>query len=1153
MTTTDVTEPAAALESAPIATALPLNGRASPQHLRAVAKLYGMDTPVLDTARVLTLGCDSGANLLPFCAAWPNATAIGIDIDADAIGQGQALIARSGLANVQLYCLQLDELLNVSPGEQDYIILQGMFTLLDNASREAVLAWCRQHLSPNGLIALQWPCYPGARSAETLRDAMLLHSSLATSEEEKVNSARAAATWLTLGMSDTHAQRAGLQPLLAGVDAQNDTELSLKYLSGLNEAAYLVDFNEMSERNGLVYLGDAEPLTEIPSTHGANVEQLLKTISPQANKVVRQQYLDFAINREQRFSLLVGEQHKANLLPLPDKQQIKALNWAGNFQRLFKDNQPQNALITAAGTLLTTDHALTLRVLDAIGEVWPMSLSFSQLVLHTALPEEKNDQHADEVANVLWTLFLQGSKSLLWCYGPCPYSHSSNNALKALPGLAALSDPQQSVSLSFNLWHQAIELTAEQQAFLARGAFNVEASTIGMMNILRGKGALTGSSRAWQKYLQQVIALQASNSSVLSIINLMMFTHYGMEEGFRVTSAVKTDARARKKHAGNTQFDEVDDKTEKKLNQLLNQGDNNGACALAESLVNAAPGNPHVWHRQAQVFGRQDRYSDALASIAKAISLESTQWGFYYDYATQLWRMQHYWMAEKITRYCLRFNSANAKLWSLLCALTKEGKQLEVAEKCARKALALNPMHTVSLANLGAILSLQSRWEEAILWLRKTCESAPHETVYFTNYLFALLHSSTISPEFLFAEHQRFGRMVTRWAKQQAITLPLENDKDPARALRVGFVSGDLGLHPVTNFIRPVWDALDPEQFQIYAYQTSSRYDEVTEALREKAASWCEAQHMSALEIAKRIHQDKIDILIDLSGHTDYNRLLSFGLKPAPVSISTIGYLGTTGLEEMDYYLMYDKLAKPGELDSQFSEALIYLPFNQQFALFGGAPDVTPTPALENGYFTFGSFNRISKINDEVLSTWAEVLKRYENSRLLIGSLTDDDMGQRFSNHFATLGIDESRLILRKRTTLTEYLQMHKDVDLMLDTFPYPGGTTANYAAMMGVPTLTMAGKTPITCQGAAGMRQFGLDEFVVTSPEAYVSRAAEIASDISALNDIRLSLREKGLTLSEPDANPAVYFEVALREAWQRYCRGDAVTSFSVKDVMAE
>lgn len=1152
MTTTVVPELAAASATLPNGAALPLNGRASPQYLRAVAKMYGVETPALGAARVLVLGCDTGANLLPFCSAWPHATAIGIDIDPQSIEQGQALIARSGIANLNLYCLQLDELLSVSPGEQDYIILQGMFTLLDNATREAVLAWCRQHLSPSGLISVQWSCYPGARSEETLRDAFLLHSSLATSEEEKIDSARAAATWLSLGMAENNPQRATLLPLLADVNQQNDTQISLKYLSGLNEASYLVDFNEMVERNGLAYVGDAEPWTELPAFYGASVAQMHQAISPQANKIVRQQYLDFAVNRQHRFSLLVGEQHKASVLPQPDKQQFKNLNWAGNFLRLYDANSPQNTVITPEGSLISTDHALTLRVLDLLGELWPMSLSFSQIVLHTAAPEEKDENHPNKVLNVLWSYFLKGSKTLFFSAGPCPYSLCTTNTLNTLPGLNALYDPKEPLRIGFNFWHQQIELADNEYAFLAGNVQEFDASSMGTMNILRRKGVLTGSTRAWQKYLQRVVSLQPASASVLDINSLMIFTHYGMEEAFRITNAVMADPRARKKHAAMSAFDEVDERVNKKLNQLVLQGDYEAACEMAESLVKATPQNPHVWYREAQIFARQDRYSEALEYIAKAISLESTQWPLYYDYATQLWRMQHHWMAEKITRYCLRFNTTSPKLWALLCALAKEKDDFDVAEKCARRAISINPAHATSLSNLGGVLSAKSKIEEALPWYRKAQECSPHEFAYFTNYLFALLHSPSVSADYLFAEHQRFGRTVARWVKQQGVTLPINNDKNPTRRLRVAIVSGDLGIHPVTNFFRPIWDALDSEQFALYAYQTSNRNDDVTQHLKQKVVGWCEAQNMSALELAKRIHQDEIDIAIDLSGHTDYNRLAAFGLKPAPIAMSFIGYPGTTGLEEMDYYLMHEKMGIPGSLENQFTESLIYMPFNQQFMLFSDAPPVTPTPALSNSFFTFGSFNRTNKINDTVINTWAEVLKRCENSRLLIGSLMDDHQTQHYVARFAELGIDESRLIMRRRTSLSEYLAMHGEVDLLLDTFPYPGGTTANYGLQMGVPSLTYAGETPVMRQGSANMYQYGLDEFVVTSREAYIDRAVEIASDVASLNETRLGLREKIAALSQADGNPAVYFETALREAWRRYCRGEAPGSFNPRDYMS-
>jgi predicted O-linked N-acetylglucosamine transferase (SPINDLY family) len=624
-----------------------------------------------------------------------------------------------------------------------------------------------------------------------------------------------------------------------------------------------------------------------------------------------------------------------------------------------------------------------------------------------------------------------------------------------------------------------------------------------------------------------------------------------MEEAFRLTGAIKKDAHARKKYPGTSAYEKIEERINKKLVQLTSQGDNAAACELAAGLVNERPDNPHVWHFESQVFSHQGRYGEALRDLAKALSIESTQWTFYYDFAIQLWRLRHPWFAEKIVRYCLRFNSKSTKLWSLFCSLNKDSGKLDLAEKCARKVLAIDPMHTATLTNLATVLSMRSGLDDAIPWLRKACESAPHEFLYFTNYLFGLLHSPTVSAEYVFAEHQRYGRMVTRWAKQQGGVFKLENDKDPLRRLRVGFVSGDLGLHPVTNFIRPIWDALNTEQFALYAYETNNRNDPVTHQLRKKTDIWCEAKNLSPLELAKRIHHDGIDILIDLSGHTDHNRLPAFGLKPAPVSMSFIGYPGTTGLTEMDYYLLHDKVARPGELDSQYTEALIYLPFNQQFSLFHDAPEVTPTPAISNKIFTFGSFNRVSKINDAVLACWAEVLRRCENSRMLIGSLNDETI-ELYIARFAALGIDSSRLIMRKRKTMPEYLQMHAEVDLLLDTFPYPGGTTANYALQMGVPTLTLAGETTVMRQGAGNMRQFGLDEFVVTSQEEYIARAVDITRDVQALNAIRLTLRERIYRQSSKDGNPAVYLEAALREAWRRYCRGDAVTSFSAEKYIA-
>jgi len=450
---------------------------------------------------------------------------------------------------------------------------------------------------------------------------------------------------------------------------------------------------------------------------------------------------------------------------------------------------------------------------------------------------------------------------------------------------------------------------------------------------------------------------------------------------------------------------------------------------------------------------------------------------------------------------------------------------------------------------MGTLLSEQSKIDKALSWMRKACELEPSDLDFMTNYLFALLHHDGSSVETVFAEHQRFGRQVSLWAKKQRIKLNWSTDKNPERKLRIGFISGDLRDHPVANFILPIWSSFDDLQFEIFAYHTLHKEDKISRLLQLKSKSWNRVGDYSPVELARKINNDGVDILIDLSGHTNYNRLPMFGLKPAPISMSFIGYPGTTGLNEMDYYLVHNKQAVPGELDDQFSESLIYLPFNQQFSLFNDAPAVVATPALKNKWFTFGSFNRLNKVNDAVINCWIEVLRRNENSRMLIGNIMDDHMASMLLERFELQGVDKSRLIIRKRSDLQDYLSMHSEVDLLLDAFPYPGGTTTNYALQMGVPTLTMAGDSLVTRQGAANMRQFGLDSFVVSSVEQYIQRATEICDDVDGLNQLRLSLRQRIEERGKQGGNPACYLEHALRMAWRRYCEGLPTTSFVVPE----
>ncbi|WBM72178.1 methyltransferase regulatory domain-containing protein [Buttiauxella sp. WJP83] len=1130
---------------------LQLDSYAAPQHLRAVAHLYGVSAPDLKNARVLVLGCESGMNLIPFSCAWSDASVIGIDIDADAISLGKSCISTAGISNLELYCLQLTEILASDPGEQDYIIVQGVFALLDNQTRESVLAYCRQHLSAKGIIAIKWPTYPGAKACETLRDAMLLHSSQATTEEQQTASARAMATYLELGMSKQNPLRSSFAPLIAEISKNNDSDLVLKYLSGLNEANYLVDFNAMAQRNGLAYLGDAKPWTEIADFYGPDVEQLHKAICPVANKVVQQQYLDFSTNRTGRFSLLVDESLASHILPLPDKQKLKELNWAGNFQRLFSDlNGVEKAHFTPQGDLIRTQDDLTLQVLDLLGDAWPLSLSFEQLVFHTSKPESVDARHSDQVLNVLYSLFCKGAESLLYCLGACPYSLCENNTLKQLPGLIGMNHPQIVAPLGFNFWYQAIALENHEYQHLAAGQLSINSETLPIMDALRRKGMVTGSPRAWQKYLQAVIGQQDPNNILAYVNSLMLFTHYGMEARFQITNTSLLKTVARQKHPSYSAFLSLDSRIEKRVTQLLNLGQFQNACDYLVTLSQEQGDNPHLWHRLAQVYFKLSLYDDALRAFAIAFSLESNHWALYYDYALLLGKMKYYWYAEKLTHYCLRFNQRQTLLWIQLCELYQEDRNFEMAEICARKALDIEPLNSNALSSIATLLTAQSKVVEAVSWMRKACESAPGEFTYFTNYLFGLSHYPDITPEYLFSEHEKFGRLASRWAKQKNVNFPHNNSRDPARQLRVGFVSGDFGNHPVTHFLRPMWEALDQTKFALYAWNTSPLNDLMTQQLKVKTTAWFDAKSISHVELAKQIHAAEIDILIDLSGHTDHNRLPAFALKPAPVSMSFIGYPGTTGLSEMDYVIVHNKLAPQGLLEKQFTEKLAYMPFSKQFEPVNNAPEVKDLPALSNGYITYGSFNRPGKINDVVLETWAKILTAQPDAKFLIGFMPGQNLINEIKTKMMVWGVRPEQLIFRERTHIAEYLEMHNEVDLLLDCFPYTGGTTTNHALWMGVPTLTFASETMVSRQGVANMCQYGLDEFVAESIEEYISKALALSHDVQVLSDLRRNMRERIVSKGESAVSPAWYLEQMLRKAWEIYCETGSSEGFVIPEV---
>lgn len=500
--------------------------------------------------------------------------------------------------------------------------------------------------------------------------------------------------------------------------------------------------------------------------------------------------------------------------------------------------------------------------------------------------------------------------------------------------------------------------------------------------------------------------------------------------------------------------------------------------------------------------------------------------------------------AEAAYREALARAPQRAATWHHLALLLRDLQRGDEARAAIRAAIERDPNHPEYPSLLGALLAADGEHAEAETWCRRAVERAPEASGPRSTLLLLLQHHGTLSPKKLFEAHREFGLRLERALGPVA---PPQRPRDPERPLRLGFVSGDFRRHAAAHFIEPVWREIDRTRFRLHAYSVAPAADEVTSRLQGLVDAWTPAAGWSDDALAAAIRDDGIDILFDLSGHTAHHRLAVFARRPAPLQVSWIGYPGTTGLRAMDYYFVDRGFAPPGKLDSQFTERLVHLPTVSVFRPDPASPPVGPLPALARGHATFGSFNRSAKITAATLDAWSAVLAAVPGARLRIGAI-DPSQGDRLRERLASHAIDTARVDLLPRTDLAAYLAAHHEVDLLLDTFPYTGGTTTAHGLWMGVPTLTFEGATLASRSSAAILRHAGLPQFIAADAAALAPLAAQWIERIAALAALRAGLREQLAAAPQRDARRVVEgLEDALRAMWRRHCSGKPPAPFRV------
>ena len=508
-----------------------------------------------------------------------------------------------------------------------------------------------------------------------------------------------------------------------------------------------------------------------------------------------------------------------------------------------------------------------------------------------------------------------------------------------------------------------------------------------------------------------------------------------------------------------------------------------------------------------------------------------------------------YQRAYDLSKRSTRLAPGMARTWITMlwpCYMLSKHQEAVTAAETARK-LPMNPHdHVMMLNNLSTNLRDLGRVDEALEVCREAIQVAPDWPLPYNNLLLFLLSQPDTSTQDLKDVAELFSSRfetpcIPSWPTFSA------RDDSPHRRLRIGFLSPDFNQHPVMYFLEGLLSQLDRRQYETVALYTQTHEDQVTKRIRRHVDQFHSVAKLDDALLAGFIQELEIDILIDLAGHTAGSGLRAMKFKPAPVQVSWLGYPGTTGLKAIEWRFT-DSVADQVGSDDQYTEKLIRLPHvfcayrplsRNPIGRYQSAYQVHPSPAIETGYVTFGSCNNLSKLTDNVLTTWAKVLARIPGSRLLIeGKGLDTELAKdAFREKCLRAGFHSDQLILIARDPANQYLTYNR-IDVALDSFPLNGGNTTADLLWMGVPLVTMDGVAFRSRIGVSMLHCIGRANWIAKTEEEYVEIACNLVKDIGTLNAHRLAQRT--LMESSPlmdEQQFTAHFQMALRHMWFSWC----------------
>ena len=566
--------------------------------------------------------------------------------------------------------------------------------------------------------------------------------------------------------------------------------------------------------------------------------------------------------------------------------------------------------------------------------------------------------------------------------------------------------------------------------------------------------------------------------------------------------------------------------------------------AAEQSLREAfdqTPGEASLAIQLGQLLVLEGRSDAAVAVADRLLSAGSADDDSVVLAANHIYQLAH--QTEKslsLMERALRDRPQSIDLIVTQASLLQAAGKIEQAILASKQALSLEPGHAGAHLTIGLAHQDRSEIASAHEAFRSAANAEPSQAALRS----ALVVSLNYDPK---ASEEQLWHTARDWNERFAAPLakairPHENGIDPLRPLRIGYVSPDFRRHSVAYFAEPLLEHHDRAAFEVYCYAELAKLDDTSHRFKKLADHWRNTVGQGDRQVAAQIRADKIDILVDLAGHTAGNRLCAFALKPAPIQVTWLGYPGTTGLDAMDYRLTDAVCDPPGEADRWHSENLIRLP--NGFLCFRpdeSAPAVAPPPCLVNGYPTFGSFNNPAKISEPVIEIWSALMRRLPDARLLLKGrgLGEPETRKQLGQRFVKRGISIERLDLRDHLTSThDHLNAYAEVDVALDSFPYNGTTTTLEALWMGVPVVTLEGDRHAGRVGMSLLQRIGQEELVAPDHEAYAASGGTLAAAPDRLARLRRELRARlrGSPLLDGPAFTAE-IERRYRELWTRHC----------------